>query len=69
MQRGNQVRVLSSARYCHLHYEKSNRATETFGKADFLERARKPAISEGRVQACLGYAERKARFGKEPNLP
>ena len=45
MYRGNQVQVLSSTRYCHLHYEKSKKATERFGKADFLGRARKPAMS------------------------
>ena len=44
--KGNQVKILSSTRYCHLHYGKSNEATENIGKADFSERARKPATSD-----------------------
>ena len=54
MYRGNQVQVLSSTRYCHLHYEKSRNATERFGKADFSERARKPAMSLNRRNESLG---------------
>ena len=55
---GNQVQVLSSTRYCHLHYGKSNNATEPIGKAGFSERARKPAMSESRAKVYLSYAER-----------
>jgi len=33
--KGNQVRVLSSTRYCHPHYEKSIKATESSGRQTF----------------------------------
>ncbi len=52
--RGNQVKVLSSTRYCHLHYEKTRKATESIGKAVFSERARKPAMSQKRRNESLG---------------
>ena len=52
--RGNQVQLLSSARYCHLHYEKTREATEAIGKAVFSERARKPAMSLKMRNESLG---------------
>lgn len=41
---GNQVKYLSSTRYCNPHCGKSEYATDEIGKADFQGKARKPAM-------------------------
>ena len=35
MYRGNQVQILSSTRYCHLHYEKSKKPLRELGRQTF----------------------------------
>ena len=56
--KGNQVQILSSTRYCHLHYGKSMRTTEQSGRRAFR---REPGNLPKREQCetCFGIAERR----------
>jgi len=56
-QRGNQVRILSSARYCHLRYGKSRKKPLRNREGGLSGESQETCQSEGKVQVCLGYAK------------
>jgi len=48
---GNQVKDLSSTRYCHLHYGKSNNATELSGRRTFRREPGNLPVGKGTAKA------------------